>query len=125
MGGITERTRWKIIQAFRCSMPKLNAKYRYGRFFMNNKSNSTQFVFFNRGNAFSSFAFDVTCLRRSGTKLRWKEEIFFSKSSVTNSNFANVLRCVWLLQLIKRRNQHEFLLRGQDCCSQKKKNVGR
>lgn len=120
MGCITERTWWKITQTFRCSMPKLNAKYRYGRFLLNSKSNSMQFVFCNRGNAFSLFAFNVTTPRRE-IEIGGQEEIFYSKSSVTNSNLANVLHCLWLLQSIKRRNQQQFLLRGQDCCSQKKK----
>lgn len=45
-----------------------------------------------------------------------QEMVFETQSSLTNSHYADVFSCLWLLQVIQPRNQQEFF-----CCSQRRK----
>lgn len=51
-----------------------------------------------------------------------QEVIFYSSSRLTNSHYADVLSCLWLLQSIQQRNQREFLLHPQGCLFSKGNN---
>lgn len=65
------------------------------------------------------FALDVISLWCWGTNCGWREGVkFYRRSSLTNSHYADVLCCWWLLHLIQLRNQQEFLLSARDCWSQ-------